>query len=70
MAAVDDEDEDEEAEGDELDELIVADRDGEDLGGDEGPGGAAAAAAYRAAHRVADDRTEEELAKYIEERYR
>ena len=41
----------------------------EDVGAEELEAGAAAAA-YRAATRRADDRTEEELARYIEERYR
>ncbi|GBF99267.1 hypothetical protein Rsub_11792 [Raphidocelis subcapitata] len=66
MAAVDDEDEEEEAE-DDMEELIN-DKD-EEVGAEELEAGQAAAA-YRAVNRQADDRTEEELAKYIEERYR
>ncbi|KAI8472989.1 MAG: hypothetical protein J3K34DRAFT_519351 [Monoraphidium minutum] len=66
MAAVDDEDEEEEAE-DDMEELIN-DKD-EELGPEDLEAGQAAAA-YRAVNRQADDRTEEELAKYIEERYK
>jgi len=51
---------------DDMEDIIDKD---EELGPDELEAGQAAAA-YRAVNRQADDRTEEELAKYIEERYK